>query len=261
MTSLPPDLEQNLCKALCAQVKLIPRPNDVLAVSTPLSFPDGDSLPIFIKPLRTGGLEFTDLGNSLMRLSYEVDPASLREGTRGKVLGQVLADYGIEDRNGELVLGVSGTEVGVAVFRFSQALTRVHDLSFLNRTNVESTFYEDLQKSLEAIVQEKAVLTNYLVPGVEQSADYPVDYFIDGGRLPLFVFGVPNRDKARLATIIIQHLISQKLNFDSAVVFRDAEEIPRRDVARLANVANDLVMSVDAQDDLDRKIKHRLAAA
>src|SRR5271163_2270016 len=171
---------KTLCEALCAEVKLIPRPGDVIAISTPLTFPDGDSLPMFVRPLAWGGIEFTDMGNSLMRLSYDTEPANLRDGTRGRVLAQVLAEYGLRDKEGELILAVPGNEIGVGAFRFSQALTRVHDISFLNRVNVESTFYEDLQRDLEVIAGDRLVVTNYIVPSIEKAEDYPVDYFIGG---------------------------------------------------------------------------------
>lgn len=253
-------LEKTLCEALCAQVKLVPRKAGLLAVDTPLSFPDGDSLPIFIRSLQTGGLEFTDMGSSLMRLSYDADPAAVREGTRSRMLGQVLADYGMEDRQGELVLKTSGTEVGIAAFRFSQALSRVHDISFPNRVNVETTFYEDLERTLASLAAPGRLHKNYVVPDLEKGADYPADYYLEA-KVPLYVFGVPGRDKARLATIVLQHFLSHGLNFDSAVVFRDADEIPRADFKRLANVANDLVMSSDDFSDLDRKIRHRLETA
>jgi hypothetical protein len=252
-------LEKTLCESLCSQVKLVPRKNGLLALVTPLTYPDGDSLSVFIRALPSGGLEFTDLGNSLMRLSYDVDPSAIREGARNRVLGQVLADHGIEDRNGEFLLQSSGIDAGASAFRFTQALTRIHDIAFLNRHNVETTFYEDLDRRLASIAGADRVHKDYVVPDVEKGADYPVDYYLEGGRTPLYVFGVPNRDKARLATIVIQHLLTQKANFDSAIVFRNADEIGRADFKRLANVANDLVMSADDMTDLDRKVKHRLA--
>jgi len=259
MTDRTGELERLLRAALCAEVELVPR-NGVLAVSTPLAFPDGDSLPIYLRPLSTGGIEFTDLGKSLMRLSYEADPSSLREGTRGRVLGQVLGELGLEDRDGEFVLGVPGNDIGQAVFRFSQALTRINDISFLNRVNVESTFYEDLLKDLQSIAGDHRIVQNYVVPTVEKAADYPVDYYIEGGRLPLYVFGVPSNDKARLATIVLQHLLRHGHQFEATVVFKNADDLSRRDVNRLVNVANDIVTTSDSLDDLARKIKHRLVA-
>jgi hypothetical protein len=78
---------------------------------------------------------------------------------------------------------------------------------------VENTFYEDLREKLRSYVDAEHVHENHLVPGVANASDYPVDYFIEGSAQPLYLFGVPNRDKARLATIVLQHLNSANLDF------------------------------------------------
>ena len=49
------------------------------------------------------------------------------------------------------------------------------------------------------------------------------------------------------------------MTFESVIVFADQQEIPRLDVARLTNVAGTAVASLDAEQDLRRKIE-RLAA-
>ena len=87
--------------------------------------------------------------------------------------------------------------------------------------------------------------------------DYPVDYFVSDSATPLYLFGVPNRDKARLATIILQHLIAAGRDFNSMIVFQNMSDLPRADVSRLTNAANDQVDSLDATDDLRRKLLRR----
>jgi hypothetical protein len=68
---------------------------------------------------------------------------------------------------------------------------------------------------------------------------------------PLYLFGVPNRDKARLATIVLQQLNSANLDFNSMVVFQNATDIPHRDLNRLMSAANDMVASIYSSDDLE----------
>ena len=80
-----------------------------------------------------------------------------------------------------------------------------------------------------------------------------------GDGRPVFLYGVPSRDKARLTTIMLSHFLLHGLAFESVIVFADQQEIPRLDVARLTNVAGTAVASLDAEDDLRRKID-RLAA-
>ena len=95
---------------------------------------------------------------------------------------------------------------------------------------------------------------NYVVPNIARASDYPVDYLISGGNAPLYLFGVPNRDKARLATIILQHLNATNVDFRSMIVYQNMVDVPRIDVSRLTNAANDAIASLDATDDFERKL-------
>lgn len=252
------DLESTLCRALCGSVSVKQSADGLWRVDTPWTFPDGDSYSIYISPAPTGGLRISDQGLTLMRLSYENDLSKLREGTRGRLLAQVLADAGLIEDDGEFFLDSTIDEVGANVLRLGQALTRVHDLTFLNRVRVESTFYDDLREKLHSLVGSERLQENYVVPGVAKGQDYPVDYFIEGGAAPLYLFGVPNRDKARLATIILQHLIGAGKDFNSMIVYQNMADLPRPDLSRLTNAANDMIDSLDATDDFERKLLRRV---
>jgi hypothetical protein len=89
--------------------------------------------------------------------------------------------------------------------------------------------------------------------------DYPIDYRIKAKTDPLFLFGIPNRDKARLATIVLERLLRAQAQFDSVLIFADQGAIPRSDLARLSNAGGEMIASLDAQDDLRRKVARRAA--
>ncbi len=202
-------------------------------------------------------MRISDQGLTLMRLSYENELAKLREGTRGRLLSQVLADAGLTEDDGEFYLDSTADDLGANVLRLGQALTRVHDLTFLNRVRVESTFYEDLREKLHTLVGAERLSESYVVPDVPKAQDYPVDYYVSGSATPLYLFGVPNRDKARLTTIILQHLIGSSHEFNSMIVFQNMADMPRPDLSRLTNAANDMIDSLDATEDFQRKLLHR----
>jgi hypothetical protein len=252
------DMQAALCKALCGSVMVHTRGDSLWQIDTPWTFPDGDGYSIYVSQAPTGGLRISDQGLTMMRLSYENDIAKLREGTRGRLLTQVLADAGLSEDEGEFFLDSTTENLGASVMRIGQALTRVHDLTFLNRLRVESTFYEDLREKLQTVVGAERLTEGYVVPGVANARDYPVDYFVSGGAAPLYLFGVPNRDKARLATIILQHLTRAGQDFNSMVVFQNAADLPRADLGRLMNAANDMIDSLDATDDFERKLLRRV---
>jgi hypothetical protein len=254
------DLESTLCRALCGSVTVNQRSDTLWRVDTPWTFPDGDGYSIYISPSPTGGMRISDQGLTLMRLSYENELAKIREGTRGRLLFQVLADAGLTEDDGEFYLNSTADDLGANVLRLGQALTRVHDLTFLNRVRVESTFYEDLREKLHALVGAERLSESYVVPGVPKAQDYPVDYYVSGSVTPLYLFGVPNRDKARLTTIILQHLIGSRHAFNSMIVFQNMADMPRPDLSRLTNAANDMIDSLDATEDFQRKLLHRASA-
>lgn len=159
---------------------------------------------------------------------------------------------------GEFFIDAPADNIGYNLFRFGQALTRIHDLTFLNRIRAESTFYEDLREKLRSYTDAEKIHEDYIIPGVANASNYPVDYYIEGGQQPLYLFGVPSRDKARLATIILQHLNAAKQDFNSMIIFQNAADIPPQDTARHMNAANDMIASLDVSDDFERKYLRKI---
>ena len=226
-------LKEIVCSSLCTSSSLREIDNGYIAVSSPFSFPDGDAFSIYLKPLAGGGYRITDLGHTFMHLSYEMDTSDLRKGSRKTVLDRIISESGITEEDGEIYIESMQEKLGENLFHIGQALTRIHDVSFLNRHRVESTFYDDLYSSILDAVPNARVIRPYSVPGMTNTEDYPVDFYIEGKLDPLFLFGVPNKDKVRLVTIELQHFMAEGVNFDSIIVFADQQKIPRTDLARL----------------------------
>ena len=127
-------LQRFLCERLCAEVRLTKRPDGALMLRTHFEFPDGDRFPIHLSETGTGGVRLTDRGHTLMHISYDHDVDAFLEGARGRMLERIADESGIERDGGVFRLDTSMDELIEAVFRFGQALTRVHDMT--------STFYE-----------------------------------------------------------------------------------------------------------------------
>ncbi len=253
-------LEKLLCERLCAEVRIHRREDDVLMMESPFTFPDGDHFPIYLSETTTGSLKLSDHGHTLMHVSYEHDVELYYEGARASLREQIVRESGIEEVGGIFSIETPPSQVAEALFMFGQALTKIHDLTFLSRERVGSTFYEDLCGLVFSILDEEAVETDYILPELADAHHYPVDYRFEGkdGR-SVFLYGIPGRDKARLTTIMLSHFLLHRVPFESVIVFADQQEIPRLDLARLTNVAGTAVASLEAEDDLRRKID-RLAA-
>ena len=196
----------------------------------------------------------------MMHISYENDVDMLYEGQRSTLREKIVKEAGIDEEEGVFSVETTPDDVANSLFALGQALTRIYDLTFLNRERVNSTFYEDLQSLLYTIVDEDDAETDYIPSDVPDGSNYPVDYRIEGkDGIPIFLYGVPNRDKARLTTIMLSHFLLNGLSFSSVIVFRDQQEIPSFDLARLTNVSDTAIASLEAERDLRRKIE-RIAA-
>jgi hypothetical protein len=251
-------LQDTLCTLMCAEINIVQKNKELLFVETPFLFPDGDPYQMYIREMPGGNIRLSDMGHTLMHLSYDHDIDKLREGTRAKLLEQIKAETGIDEELGEFFIDTPLNDIGTNLFRFGQAITKLNDLSYLNRARAESTFYDDLQEQLYKIIGKEKISKDYTVQNMENANDYPIDYKIDGKHAPLFVFGIPNRDKARLTTIILERLLRNQTDFDSLLIFSDQGTIPKQDLARLSNAGGEMIASLDAETDFSRKLLRKV---
>lgn len=253
----PAELKQLLCQQWCAEAD-IAADEGGLRVSLPMLEADGDVTTVWMQP-ELGGWLLRDHGTTLMRLSYDTDIDALLDGPRARLAERIVSEQGANLVDGELRAHVHEGELGTGMLRFGQAMTRLGDLSLWNKTRVASTFYDDLERELIRIVPIGRLHKGYVVPGVPSGNEYPVDFAIPDAARPLYIFGVPNNDKARLATIVLMYLQQQNCKFDSLIVPAEFDDILRGDRRRLMNAANDMVASIRDTDAIERKILQRLA--
>ena len=253
---------QQLCEQLCAQVTLKRRENGMIMLETPFSFPDGDQYPLYLTETRTGGVRISDGGHTLLHLSYENDIDKLFSGTRALLFEKITKEQGVhfDAETGQFFIESAIVDLSRATFRLGQALTSVYDLTFLNRSRVASTFYDDLYEQILDVVSSEKVHRSFEIAGLANAEYYQVDFCIDGkNSVPLFLIGIPNQDKARLATIFLQYYHQNKIEFESLLVFENQQEMPRADLARLSNVGGEMIASLNAEDDFRRKLLKKAA--
>ena len=254
----PTAIKQLLCEQWCADAVVF-EDQGGLRLSLPMYEADGDAVTVWLRP-ELGGWVIADQGTTFMRLSYDMDLDLLDSGQRSKVLEAIFREEGIEDIGGNLTMTVQEGDLGHALLSFGRAIGRIGDIRLWNKSRVASTFYDDLAGELKQIAGVERVHADYVVPGMENTNDYPIDFYISGGASPLYVFGVPGADKAKLATIILQRLASIGHLFESLIVPSDISAIPQKDLRRLMNAANEMVDGLASREHLERKIRHRLAA-
>ena len=260
-------LQKELCQQMCADIKLVERGNRKEMISNPFSFPDGDQYSIYLQEIDGGKVRISDEANTMMRLSYYTDVGQSFKGSKGKLAAQILGEHKINEDNGNFYVDVSVEQISRGVFRLSQALNRIYDLFYLDRVPLTSPFYKDLKELLEQIVSDNPALhlaQDYRVPNLENSDNYIIDYSLKGRKeVPLFLFGVPDQDKAKRVTITLQYLFSHKVPKSTLLIFENQEEIPPGHLSRLidANVAGSQVSSIGSRVSIEDNITSLLDAS
>ena len=93
-------------------------------VFSPFVFNDGDNLSIIIKK-ENGEWVLSDEGHTYMHLSYDLKDNDLQWNKIQKIIDNILSFFGVQDREGELIVPIEDDSYGDAFFRFVQAILRI----------------------------------------------------------------------------------------------------------------------------------------
>ncbi len=251
------DIIRAFKESVCGEIDLASGGINRYLVQVPFTFADGDH---YVVILRQEGQKWilSDEGHTFMHLSYELREREYEAGNRRKIIDEVLTSYQIENKDGELVLTIPAGRYGDALFTFVQAITRITDMTFLDRATIKNTFREDFnrlvsEKAAEAGIQN--ITFGYTHPVHDPQGKYPVDARLNGvTSQQVLVFAVGNDDQCQTATIVLLQWEKWEEQFHSIAVFRDHTEINRQYLARLSDVLGKQLPSLDsAKDRLKRE--------
>jgi hypothetical protein len=233
------ELEQSLQTSIGSQVEVIEEGIGRFPVITPFTMEDGDHFNIVLRGSESVREWYlTDEGDTLMHLSYWMDYDSLMKGNRRSIIDRVLGQFGIDNKDGELRLRVDYSDVGNATLSFLQALTRISDVTYLNREQVRATFLEDFRDFMKETVPEDRLTFDYNDKQYDKQKIYTVDAHINSRMVPLFVFAIGNNDRCRDVTINLHQYNSWQIQYQSIAIFQDQQDISRDVLARFSDVAD-----------------------
>jgi hypothetical protein len=243
------DIIRAFKESACGEIGLASNGIDRYIVDVPFTFEDGDH---YVVILRQEGQKWvlSDEGHTLMHLSYELRDKEYESGNRRKIIDEVLTSYQVENRDGELILPIPLGRYGDALFTFVQAITRVSDMTFLDRETVKSTFREDFNR----LVTEKAneaginnITFNYVHPVHDPKGRYPIDVRLNGvTSKQVLMFGVGNDEQCQSATVILLQWEKWEEQFHNINVFRDLTEINKQYLGRLTDVSGRQLQNLES---------------
>ena len=125
-------------ESLPALFECTPAPREGVRVRTPLMYPDGGMVDVFVLE-RSGRYSVTDFGETLGWLRMQ-SVSTRRSPKQNRMVEDTCQTLGVELHRGQLMLRSGAADgLGESVLRLAQAAVRVSDLWFTLRTRAVET--------------------------------------------------------------------------------------------------------------------------
>jgi hypothetical protein len=242
------NIERDFKRKVCDELSIEPEGLNRYIVSTPLTFEDGDVLPIVLKR-EDGQWVLTDEGHTFLQLTYDLDDTDIQTGNRREIIDRTLLSCGLKNRQGELLLPIEGQRYGDSLYSFIQALIKIDDIRYLSRERVRSTFAEDLKTFVEKVTPATRRTHKWHDAQRDPPANYEADFRLNGTDTPLFIFALDSEVKIRDATITLGQYERWGLTFDSLGIFEDQESVNRKVLARFLDICGKSFSNLSAAEE------------
>jgi hypothetical protein len=206
----------------------------------PVYHEDGDMIDIFLT--KRGNEYFLgDYGQTLMRLSYvyEIDTPN-----KEAILNRILLEHGLTETDGNLEMKIDPENALMAVLHVTQSYAKIASMKYFKREVVENLFYEILDEFIFSELLEFKPKKK-VVP-IPDRDDLEADFEFSPNGHPVYLFGVKDNSKARLATISFLEYNKAGLDFRGWVVNENFEKLSTKDKTRLTNSCDKQFTSLDA---------------
>jgi hypothetical protein len=208
----------------------------IVQVLAPLFHEDGDMIDLFLDLPSSGNapIRISDHGLTLMRLSYSYD---IDTPTKRRVLDRILSENGVTEDRGRFYIDTAPEHLYPALLQFAQTVAKVSNMQAFKREVVHSLFYETLGDFVQSTLLRYRPSDCYLP--LADRADLEVDWRFDVQPRDIFLYGVKDNLKARLAALTCLEFQIRNVPFRSVVVHEDFENgLSKKDQARITNAAD-----------------------
>jgi hypothetical protein len=221
------------------RIKLVQRRPGIYQIYVPIYHEDGDMIDIFLSE-KNGHYSISDFGQTIMRLSYSYD---IDTPNKESILQKIVSENKMTEDDGNIELVTTEPNVFTDVMRAAQTYAKIGSMRYFKREVIENLFYEVLDEFITKELSEYKPQKN-VMPLADRD-DLEADYQFSPNGHPIYLFGVKDVNKARLATISCLEYQRHKLNFRGWVVNENFETLPRKDRSRLTNTCDKQFTTLD----------------
>ncbi|WP_420238108.1 DUF1828 domain-containing protein [Telmatobacter bradus] len=229
------DFLENLKSEFNHHVSFREKRPGIVQVLAPLFHEDGDMVDIFLDLPKSSNEEIriSDHGMTLMRLSYSYD---VDTPTKRRILSRILSENGMDEDGGRLYLNTSKEQLYPSLLQFAQAVAKVSNMQAFKREVMQNLFFEMLGDFVKSSLSRFMPLEHYLP--MPSRDDLEVDWKLSLPR-DVFLFGVRDGSKARLAALSCREFQMKGVAFRSVIVHEDFENgLSKKDQSRITNAAD-----------------------
>ena len=224
------------------RIEIVEKRVGIFQLLIPVYHEDGDMIELYVDSSKSdnGKVRLCDFGMGVMRLSYAYD---IDTENKEKIFHKILSENGLQEENGNVYLDTAIELLYPAVLQISQGISKVCSMRYFKREVIESLFYEMLDEFvMDQLVQYKP--SKSVLP-IEQRDDLEVDYQFQPNGKPLYLFGIKDTAKARIAAISCLEFQRANLPFESMAVHEDIEKLPRKDRVRITSACDKQFTSLE----------------
>lgn len=206
----------------------------------PIYHEDGDMIDLFITSNGNDKFILCDYGLTLQRLSYSYE---IDSENKESIFQKIIAENSLTEQEGNICLNTNPITLFSDIMHITQVYAKIGSMRYFKREVIESLFFEMLDdyifSDLKDFNPQKKVMP------IPEREDIEADYSFQPNGKPVYLFGVKDVAKARLATLSYQAYLLGNIKYHGWVVTENFEALPRKDKLRLTNVCDKQFTSLD----------------